>query len=135
MYLLLAYNRRQIRLTSALMRAPRRAAALNSVALERAVRPGIHHHGVAGSMPFALMTFADSGVRRKSTSAFAAAASWALVMMAAEKTVVAWRSPGSGPTRSMPATDINSWMRCTPISALQFSTKTPTSEWVLGLWK
>ncbi len=55
-------------------------------------------------MPFALITSADSGVRRKSTSAFAAAASLALAMMAAAKTMVFWRSPGSGPTTSMPAT-------------------------------
>ena len=40
-------------------------------------------------MPFALMTFAESGVRRKSTSAFATVASLAPVMIAAEKTVVA----------------------------------------------
>ena len=42
-----------------------------------------------------------------------------ILVIAAEKTMVSWRSPGSGPTRSMPATDINSWITCTPIGRLQ----------------
>src|SRR5213594_3059877 len=113
-----------------------RRARLHTRRLQPAVRPnGSYYHGAAGSMPFALVTAAASGVRRKLTSAFAASASLALAITAAAKTMVFWRSPGSGPTISMPATDINSTIMCTPISASPFATRAPTSAGALGLGK
>lgn len=84
------------------------------------------------SMPFALITTAASGVRRKSIKAFAAAASAALVIVAAAKTMVFCRSPGSGPTSSMPGSRISSWMRLIPISASPFATRTPAAR---GSWR
>jgi len=69
-------------------RARQRGAPLRSGPLQQRVRPGTPPHGVAGSRPFALITVAASGVRRKSISAFDAATSLAPAMIAAEKTTV-----------------------------------------------
>ena len=48
------------------------------------------------------------------------------VGMPAENVVIFCRSPGSGPTMSMPGTGTSSLICCSPISALPVAISTPT---------
>ena len=81
-----------------------------AVGIDAAVRPRRSDiHGATGSMPFALITAAASGERKKLISVRDALASLVPPKIAPEKTVESCRSPGSGPTISIPGTEKISW--------------------------
>src|SRR5262249_56844796 len=63
------------------------------------------HHGAGGSMPFALMTAAASGVVRCLIRALAASGCLAVVLTPAVLTNQSWSSAGSRPTSCTPLAD------------------------------